>query len=124
PVAFVLVIPNLFEIIADLGPCPNLLGWVKLQIRIWRQRYHSFRVVLLGMVSRYKDPLVRARILAAALEELRRRMLRRRVETLISGWVLESNRPMLSVVESFGFRHSRTYGIYEKFLVETATKKR
>jgi GNAT superfamily N-acetyltransferase len=118
PAAFVLSIPNLFEITADLGGSPSLVGWLKLLFRVWRQRYRCFRVVLIGMASRYHGTVLGARISAAALEELRRRMRRRGVDTLVAGWVVESNKPMIRVIESLGFRYSRTYGLYEKPLVE------
>jgi GNAT superfamily N-acetyltransferase len=118
PAAFVLSIPNLFEITADLGGSPSLVGWLKLLFRVWRQHYRCFRVVLIGMASRYHGTVLGARISAAALEELRRRMRDRGVDTLVAGWVVESNKPMIRVIESLGFRYSRTYGLYEKPLVE------
>ena len=119
PAAFVLAIPNLFEISADLGPSPSMFGWLKLLFRIWRQRYRSFRVILVGIASKYHDSILGARLASAALEELRRRGRARGIDEVVSGWVVENNYPMLRVVESLGFRPSRTYGVYERHLIKS-----
>ena len=117
PAAFVLSIPNVFDISADLGPRPGPLGWMKLLYRMWKQRYRGFRVVLIGVASKYRDTLLGARVTAAAFEELRRRMRARGAQEIIAGWIVESNHATIRLVETFGFQPSRTYGVYERNLI-------
>ena len=117
PAAFVLSIPNVFDISADLGPRPNPVGWMKFLYRMWQQRYRGYRIALIGVASKYRDTLLGARVGLTALEELNRRMLARDAEEIIAGWIVESNRATLKLVETFGFQPSRSYGVYERNLI-------
>lgn len=115
PAAFVVSIPNVYEISADLGPAPNWLGWLKLAYRIWRQRYKSFQVVMLGVVSKYQSNILGSRLAATAVAEVVLRLHSRGVEEIATGWVLEGN-PLLKFLYSLDFRINRTYWVYEKAL--------
>jgi hypothetical protein len=117
PAAFVLFIPNVFDISVDLGPRPSPLGWMKFVYRIWKQRYRGYRVALIGVASKYRDTLLGARLGLTALEELNRRMQARDAQEIIAGWIVESNRVTLQLVETFGFQPSRSYGVYERNLI-------
>lgn len=117
PAAFVLGIPNVFDISADLGARPSPLGWMKFLYRVWKQRYGGYRIALIGVASKYRDTLLGARVTTTALAELRRRMSARGAETIIVGWIVESNHATIRLVETFGFRPSRTYGVYERNLI-------
>ena len=117
PAAFMLAIPNVFEITSDLGAAPRILGWAKLLFKIWRQRYRSFRIILLGIASAYHGSPVGAAVATIVFEEVRRRLRARRADCCLA-WILESNRPALKAVKELGFRQTRTYGVYEKRLVD------
>lgn len=116
PAAVMLSIPNIFDVMTDIGPAPGLLGWAKLLFRIWRQRYRCFRVVLVGLTSKYQNSVLGGVIASVAIEEEGRRLCARRADCVL-GWVLESNHAMLSAFETLGFRPSRTYSVYERHLV-------
>jgi hypothetical protein len=117
PAAFILTIPNVFDISADLGANPSPIGWLKFGWRLWRQRYRGYRLALIGVDSKLRDTLLGARATTAALAELRRRMSARGAESIIAGWIVESNRATIRLVETFGFQPSRTYGVYERNLI-------
>jgi len=117
PAAFVIAIPNVFEITADLGPRPSVLGWAKLVFRIWRKRYRCFRVVLLGMISKYQNSALGAAAAVALFDELRRRLRARHVSECVLGWVVETNHLPLKALRSMGFRQTRAYSLYERRLV-------
>jgi GNAT superfamily N-acetyltransferase len=116
PVAFVLSVPNVFEITADLGPRPSPAGWMRLLFRIWRQQYRNYRIVLLGITPKYQGSLIGALICAAAFEHIRKRVRARGVDDVVAGWILERNLAMRRPIESLGFRTTTTYKIYEKAL--------
>lgn len=116
PAAFVLSIPNIFEITADLGPRPGPLGWIRFISRIWRQQYRGFRLVLIGITSKYQHSVVGGLISTVAFEEVRQRMRARQVDEVIAGWIVEQNLAAKRAIESLGFRYARTYNLYEKTL--------
>lgn len=117
PAAFMLAVPNLFDLAAGLGPTPSLLGWIKLLIRMKRAKYHSFRIILLGMTSKYRSGGLRTAIAAVMIEEMARRAAALGVDQAIAGWVLDNN-PLSQSLMRIGLRKSHTYGVYEKTLVD------
>ena len=116
PAAFVLSIPNIFEITADLGARPGPLGWLRFVYRIWRQQYRGFRLALIGITSKYQQSVVGGLIGTVAFEEVRQRMRTRQVDEVIAGWIVEQNQAAKRAIESLGFRYARTYNLYEKTL--------
>ena len=116
PAAVMLAIPNIFDIMKDIGPAPGLFGWAKLLFRMWRQRYRSFRIVLVGLTSKYQNRVLGGVIVGVAIAEEGRRLRARGVDVVL-GWVQEDNHALLRIFDALGFRSSRTYGIYEKHLI-------
>jgi GNAT superfamily N-acetyltransferase len=43
PIAFMLVLPNLFDVMKNVGPSPTLFGFSKLLWRTWRRQYETCR---------------------------------------------------------------------------------
>ncbi len=118
PVAFMIGIPNVFEITGDLGPAPSIVGWAKLLFRIYRQRYRCFRIILLGMLSRYQSSALGAAIATVMFDEVRQRLHARHADECVLGWVVDSNHLPLKAVGDLGFRQTQTYSVYERCLVE------
>jgi hypothetical protein len=116
PAAIMLAIPNLFDIMTDIGPAPGPFGWAKLMFRIWRQRYRSYRVVLVGLISKYQNSVLGSVITGVTFAEEGRR-LRARGADVVLGWVQEDNHALLKAFDALGFRSSRTYSVYEKHLI-------
>lgn len=117
PAAFMLAIPNLFEITAGLGPAPSLIGWIKLLIRIKRAKYHSCRIVLFGMTSKFRSGALRMAIAAVLFEELWKRAAITGVEQAACGWLLDNN-PLTQSVIRIGLPQTHAYGVYERTIVE------
>ncbi len=116
PAAFMLAIPNLFDLTAGIGAAPGIFGWMKFLIRMRRARYRSFRVILLGMTSKYNKSILRSAIAAVMFEEMWRRAAALGLDAGIAGWVLDNN-PLSQSLTHMGLRRSHTYGVYEKSLV-------
>lgn len=117
PAAFMLGIPNLFDISAGFGPVPSPISWLKLLFRIKRARYHSFRIVLLGMTPKYRGSALRTAIAAVMIEELWKRAQALGIDRATAGWVLDNN-PLAQSLARIGLRKSHTYGVYEKVIVD------
>jgi GNAT superfamily N-acetyltransferase len=86
------------------------LGW----LRLLRARRHidSLRVLILGVLAEHRHRGVDALLYARMIEEARRKGYRWGEMS----WILESNLPMLAVLERFGAERYKTYRIYEREL--------
>jgi len=112
PVAFSLTIPNVFDISADLGAAPSVLGWLKLFWRMWRRRYRRFRLAFIGGKLAFHG----TGIGITALTETVRRLKAYGAEEIACAWVLESNAVLISELRKLGFSVRTTFGVYEKKL--------
>lgn len=82
-------------------------GWLRL-LRA-RRRIDSVRVLILGVLDGRRHRGVDAALYARTIEEARRKGYRWGEMS----WILESNRPMLAVLERFGAQRYKTYRIYD-----------
>jgi hypothetical protein len=114
PVAMMVALPNLNEIIADLDGSLLPLGWAKLLWRLRMGRFSSVRVPLMGVRRRHQGSRLGATLMVLMFEALNRAGWQRSIREAELSWVLEDNRPMRHVAESFGAEPYKTYRIYEK----------
>jgi GNAT superfamily N-acetyltransferase len=114
PVAMMVALPNLNEIIADLDGRLLPFGWLKLLWRLRMGRFGSVRVPLMGVRRRHQGTKLGATLMVLMFEALNRAGWRRGIREAELSWVLEDNRPMRHVAESFGAQPYKTYRIYEK----------
>src|SRR5262245_50239266 len=117
PAAFMLVLPDLNELIADLHGRLAPIGWAKLAWRLLRRRFPCVRVPLLGVRKRHQHRPSGA-LMALLLIE-RRRVDWRRRHGMVRGelsWILEDNESMKGIADSIAGVHYKTYRIYEKAL--------
>ena len=117
PVAFMLSLPDINEFIADLDGRLLPFGWVKLLWRLQRMRPTGGRVPLMGVVSRLHGTRLASQLAFMMIESIRLggngRYGITRAEV---GWVLEDNKPMISIAEAIQARRNRVYRIYRKEL--------
>ncbi len=117
PAAFMLVLPDLNELIADLHGRLVPFGWAKLAWRVRRRRFPCVRVPLMGVRKRYQNrpsgAFMALLLIAQHRVEWRRRhgMLRGELS-----WILEDNESMKGIADSIVGIHYKTYRIYEKAL--------
>lgn len=114
PVAVLMILPNTFELSADLGMDPSPLGWLKLGQRTLRPRFRSGRVILMGIRSQMRQSIGGAAIAMALIDALGRRFADHDWDYVEGGWVLEDNIPLNRILETAGFRRSRTFRLFEK----------
>lgn len=114
PQSFVIALPNLFEIVADMNGGLFPFGLPKLVSRIRNHKYHSARIALLGTRKALQNSATGGAILLSVIEELRRRGAKASVRRLEAGWVLEDNMAMRRPIEMFGAKIDKIHRIYEK----------
>jgi len=115
PVALAVVLPNIAEMVSDLGGAPTPIGWVKLLSRIAGKRVYSGRLAIMGIKRDYQGSrgiLIMARL----MRELRDRALRHKLATIEAGWIVESNRPLQRFINAMNLPRTRTYRIFERDL--------
>ncbi len=114
--AFVVMLPNLNDAIADLNGRLLPLGWAKLLWRLKVKKPRRGRVPLMGVKQKFaRDP--RGRLAPFVLvDKIRSEGVKLGITEGEYSWILEDNRPMRHILEAFGARIYKTYRIYEKRL--------
>ena len=117
PVAFMMTIPDINEMIADLNGSLFPFGWVKLLWRLRKPRVERVRVPLMGVVKRLQGARIAGQLAFMLIEQIRIACVEHYgVKHGEFGWVLEDNQGMTSIAELSGSRINHTYRIYDKAL--------
>lgn len=117
PVAFMITIPDLNEMIRDLNGKLFPFGWAKLLWRLHKVRTRRVRVPLMGVRKSLQGGRMTTQ-LAFMLIEFTRRVCVDKYGINIGefGWVLEDNQGMMSIAKLPGADINHTYRIFEKQL--------
>src|SRR5262245_40308818 len=117
PVAFMITIPDLNEMIRDLDGNLFPFGWAKLLWRLHKVATKRVRVPLMGVRKSMQGGRMASQ-LAFMLIEFTRRVCVDKYGINFGefGWVLEDNQGMMSIAQLPGAGVNHTYRIYEKAL--------
>ena len=117
PVAFMITIPDLNEMIRDLNGELFPFGWAKLLWRLHKVTTKRVRVPLMGVRKSHQGGRMASQ-LAFMLIEFTRRVCVNKYGINIGefGWVLEDNQGMMSIAQLPGADINHTYRIYERRL--------
>ena len=116
PAAFIVVLPNINEVIRDLNGRLLPFGWLKMLWRLKVKYPKTARIPLMGVRRRYHDSLMGAALafgVIAAVQQPGQKLGIREAEL---SWILEDNVRMRDILESIGGRVYKTYRIYSKQL--------
>ena len=115
PVAFMMTLPNINEFTYDLEGRLFPFGWAKLLWRLRNPKLKAMRVPLMGVVQRLHSSRLASQLAFMLVEHIRRDATVR-YETVRGefGWILEDNKPMVSIAEAIEARINKVYRIYEK----------
>jgi hypothetical protein len=117
PVAFMLTIPDMNELIRDLDGELFPFGWAKLLLRLRRPKTSRARVPLMGVARKLHQTRLASQLAFMLIEFTRRDVVKNfGVRIGEFGWILEDNKGMLSIAELPGARVNHRYRIYEKAL--------
>jgi hypothetical protein len=116
PAAFMVLLPNINEVIRDLNGRLLPFGWAKLLWRLKVKYPKSARIPLMGVRCRYHDSLMGAALAFGVIAAAREPAIKRGLKEVELSWVLEDNKGMRGIIEFLGGRVYKTYRIYSKDL--------
>ena len=117
PVAFMITLPDINELIKDLKGELFPFNWMKLLWRLRKPRTSRARVPLMGVAKKLHHSLLASQLAFMLIEFTRRDCVGKfGIQTGEFGWILEDNKGMLSIAELPGARVNHRYRIYEKAL--------
>ncbi|MEO9133022.1 MAG: N-acetyltransferase [Sphingomonas sp.] len=117
PVAFMITLPDLNEVIKPLNG--NLLpfGWAKLLLWLRKPKARTMRVPLMGVLKELQASRMAGQLAFMMIEYIRRAALAKYGSTRGEiGWVLDDNQGMNAIAETIKSKINKTYEIYEKTL--------
>jgi hypothetical protein len=117
PVAFMLTLPDINELIADLDGRLFPFGWAKLLWRLRKPRTRRLRVPLMGVAKTLHGTRMATQLAFMLIEFTRRPAVADFGATHGEfGWILEDNKGMLSIAQLPGAVVNHRYRIFEKAL--------
>jgi hypothetical protein len=117
PVAFMITLPDINELIADLNGSLFPFGWAKLLWRLRNPRTRRARVPLMGVAKKLHGSRLASQLAFMLIEFTRRDCVAKYgIGTGEFGWILEDNKGMLSIAELPGARVNHRYRIFTKDL--------
>ena len=117
PVAFMLTIPDINELTADLNGELFPFNFIKLLWRLRKPRTRRLRVPLMGVTRKLHHTRLATQLAFMMIEYTRRDATTKYGATHGEfGWILEDNKGMLSIAQLPGAHINHRYRIYEKAL--------
>ncbi|KRB82486.1 hypothetical protein ASE00_10520 [Sphingomonas sp. Root710] len=117
PVAFMMTLPDLNELMADLDGRLFPFGWAKLLWRLRKPRVKTMRVPLMGVVKKLQATRLASQLAFMMIEYIRRDSVANYGATRGEiGWILENNQGMRSIAETVEGKVNKIYRIYSKTL--------
>jgi hypothetical protein len=117
PVAFMITLPDINELIKDLNGELFPFGWAKLLWRLRRPRTKRSRVPLMGVAKKLHQSRLASQLAFMLIEYTRRDCVGKfGIKIGEFGWILEDNKGMLSIAQLPGAKINHRYRIFEKVL--------
>ena len=117
PVAFMITLPDVNEMTADLDGKLLPFGWAKLLWRLRAPKVRRMRVPLMGVRKSMQGSRLASFMALMMVEHIRRAAVGVYGATQGElGWVLDDNGPMKSIAEIIESKITKTYRVYEKAL--------
>jgi hypothetical protein len=116
PAAFIVMLPNLNEVIQDLNGALFPVGWLKILWRLKVKSPQSGRIMLMGVLSKYQESLLGAALAYRVIGDIQEAAIKYGLKNVELSWVLEDNVGMRNIIQDGGAREYKTYRIYSKEL--------
>ncbi|WP_404306793.1 hypothetical protein [Neorhodopirellula lusitana] len=111
---FIVVIPNLNELTADLNGRLFPVNWLKMLYRIKRAKCTSVRVPLMGISRKFQNTRTGAAIAFSMIDRCRNASVAKGAVHCEMSWILETNTAMRSILDASGSQLDKTYRLYSK----------
>jgi len=117
PVAFMLTLPDVNEVIKDINGKLFPFGWIKLLRWIRNPKPRTMRVPLMGVLKEFQSSRMASQLAFMMIEYIRRHAVGRYGATRSEiGWVLDDNQGMVAIANAIDSQMNKDYWVYEKSL--------
>jgi len=115
PVAFMMTLPDLNEVIKPMGGSLFPFNWAKLLLWLRKPKVRTMRVPLMGVRKRLQSSRMASQLAFMMIEYIRRNAIREYGATRGEiGWILEDNQGMNAIAEAINSTVNKSYVIYDK----------
>lgn len=114
PQGFILMIPDLNDLIADMDGKLFPFGWAKLLYRLKITKPRRGRVPLMGVRKAWHGKRLGLAMTTALCERVFAEAKAMGIKETELSWILEDNISMIRIIQAAGGEHYKTYRIYEK----------
>ena len=114
--AFIVLLPDLNEVSADLNGRLLPFGWAKLLWRLKVRFPKACRIPLMGVRQKYQNTIFGPTMALMLIESVIMPGMSRKGETVEMSWILDSNKPTINIIEKFGGKLTKRYRMYDKDL--------
>ncbi len=115
--AFVILLPNFNEALADLNGRLLPFGWARLLWRLKAKSPRTARVALMGVRQKYQNTRFGPALAYMVIKAVMDAGTAEGLEKCEMSWVLEHNRATRNIIESVGGEITKRYRMYEKNLL-------
>lgn len=117
PIAFMIVLPNINEVLSDLKGSLFPFGWAKLLNWIRKPKSHYVRVPLMGVLQKHQSSRLASQVAFMMIEYIRQASVANyQASKAEIGWILDDNQGMNAIATAIESEVNRVYTIYEKDL--------
>lgn len=117
PVAFMMTLPNLNEVLAPMGGTLWPFNWAKLLWWLRKPRSKTMRVPLMGVLKKHQSSRLASQLAFMMIEGIRLNAVAHYGATRGEiGWVLDDNQGMNAIADAIESTVNKEYTIYEKAL--------
>jgi len=118
PVAFMMTLPDLNEVLGPMGGSLFPFNWAKLLLWLRNPRVRTMRVPLMGVRKRLQSTRLASQLAFMMIEYIRRNSVERYGATRGEiGWILDDNQGMVAIANAIESHVNKEYVIYGKPLV-------
>jgi hypothetical protein len=119
PVAFMVVLPDVNEILHGMNGRLFPIGWAKLLWKLKVSYPRAARVPLMGVRKKYQNTIFGPGLAMMLIYGCQPGCLKKGLRDVEMSWVLEDNKPMRGILVAMGGEIAKRYRIYEKSLMAT-----
>ncbi len=116
PAAFMVGLPNLNEIFADLNGSLFPFGWIRMIKYLKSRRVHTGRIPLMGVRKQFQNSPIGMALAIMVIDAPRQAGLSRGIQAVELSWILEDNKAMRAILDYLGCRQYKRYRIFGKTL--------
>ena len=117
PVAFMMTLPDLNEVLKPMGGRLFPFNWAKLLWWLRSPRVKTMRVPLMGVLKKHQSSRLASQLAFMMIEQIRQNAVTRYGATRGEiGWVLDDNQGMNAIADAIESTVNKEYTIYEKRL--------